>query len=469
VNAPPIQTPPAPQFDLPERQSPRNYVGWVVLTLMVLFIFVTQLTSYLGRDADHPDVRYFEQVTALKMAVKMKQGFGQSSPVAFETVARDLKADAEKDPIAARLYASALTEADKPVPGPVIERLRQSKEWRDHVFADIFSKKKLAPEDAAAFEKKLAGGGYISKLAIAQAYEKAGLKSKRDALLEDNTLFVYIGLGFGILVLGIVSIVLWIVYGVRRSQGHWQPLGFPLENISLADADRLAIRCAQIFGLFLVVPLGVRFFAEPLKQSLGESATGNVLSLISYAILVGGTLLLFRAPIMGKRFSLESIGIHGRNLGQNILWGFSVAVANIPIVLFAAFLGQFLFSWLPKAVHPASVELAQQTDWFTLVTLFIGASIGAPILEEIMFRGTLLPALARVTQRPIAAILLQGLIFAIIHPTGIPAWLALGSIGAMSGFATRQTGSLVPSIAMHAFHNFGTLLVGKAIASMLGF
>lgn len=468
MNAPPIITSEAPQFDLPERPTPRNYVGWVVLTLIVLFIFTNQLTSYLGRDKAEPSARYFEQVTNLKLGVKTKQ-FGNSSATFFDGIEKDLRVDAEKDAIAARIYAVTLGETHKPVPEKVLAQLRTSKEWRDKVFAEIFGKKTLTPEEAAAYEKKLAKGGYISKLAIAQAYEKAGMVETRDRLLKDNSLLIYGVLGASIVLLGAVAIILWIVYGVRRSQGDLQPRGFPLQHITLADADRLAIRCAQIFGLFLVVPLVVRLFADPVKSALNPSAAGNVLSLVTYVLLVLGTLGLFSLPVMGKRISLADIGIHGRNLGQNIAWGFSVAIANIPIVIAMAMLGQFLFSWLPKAVHPASVELAQQTDWFTLVTLFIGASIGAPILEEIMFRGTLLPALARVTRKPVFSILLQGLIFAIIHPTGIPAWLALGSIGAMSGFTTRQTGALVPSIVMHSVHNFGTLLVGKAIAMLLGF
>jgi membrane protease YdiL (CAAX protease family) len=52
----------------------------------------------------------------------------------------------------------------------------------------------------------------------------------------------------------------------------------------------------------------------------------------------------------------------------------------------------------------------------------------------------------------------SSLLFAMVHPTGVPAWPALAAIGAMAALLTFQTRSLVPSIVMHAVHN-GTLLL----------
>ena len=477
MNLPPEPPPRYPSFDLPVEQGPRNFTGWLVLSLILIYLVVSQLGSYLTRDEQKGDLRYLDSVTLLRKAVGLKQSttFGKElssqADALLKDVADGLKPDVEKDVVAARLYAAALSEQGKAVPPTALTKLRASKEKRDLVFADVFAAKKLTKVQAADVEQKLKGGGYISTLATAQAWEKAGAKDKRDALLPGSNTLILILAGAGMCGTFFLGIVLWIVYLVGRSQGHWKPVGMPLEHITLADADRLAIRCAQVFGLFLAVPLVVHYAIAPsFKGKLPDAMLSNIGSLILYGLLIGLTLLLFaRGFIGGKRISLASIGITTRNLGSNIAWGVSTAIANIPLVLGMAFLGNFLFSWLPKAEHPATVELQTQNDLFTTIALLLMASIGAPILEEIMFRGTMLPALARVLKRPVAAILIQGLVFAAIHPTGIPAWLALATVGAMSGFLTRQTGSLVPSIVMHAVHNFGTLLVAKAALSFFGF
>lgn len=54
---------------------------------------------------------------------------------------------------------------------------------------------------------------------------------------------------------------------------------------------------------------------------------------------------------------------------------------------------------------------------------------------------------------PAIGILATSLLFAAIHPTGIPAWLALATTGAFAAITVHQTGSLVPAIVLHGIHN----------------
>jgi len=251
------------------------------------------------------------------------------------------------------------------------------------------------------------------------------------------------------------GILLWVVYFSFRSQGKIPQIGFPLQRLTLPDADKLALRCAQLFVMFLAVPLAAGMLSKGIDKHVGN--------LVLYTLLLVGTFLIFKFPIGNRMFSLATIGITRENLGKNIGWGVATAVANLPLVLITALVGQWIFSGLPAPEHPTTVEIETGLGWFGTLVILFAASVGAPIMEEIMFRGTLLPALARVLGRPVVAILLQGFIFAAIHPTGVPAWLPLMAIGSMSGFVSRQTGSLVPSIVMHAVHNFGTLMVAQSI------
>ena len=172
-----------------------------------------------------------------------------------------------------------------------------------------------------------------------------------------------------------------------------------------------------------------------------------------------------KKPVQGRTFSLEKLGLHRENLGVNVLWGVGGAIANLPIIIGTALVSQKIFQNLPNAEHPVNTQIQNGIQPMMLISILFAAVIAAPILEEIMFRGAILPAMARGLMPVLAAILFQGFLFATIHPTGIPAWLPLAAVGAMSGFLSRQTGSLVPSMVMHGVHNLGTLILALTIAS----
>jgi membrane protease YdiL (CAAX protease family) len=96
----------------------------------------------------------------------------------------------------------------------------------------------------------------------------------------------------------------------------------------------------------------------------------------------------------------------------------------------------------------------------TAVLLAFGAiCVGAPLLEELFFRGVLLPTLAR--RLPVQpAMVVQALVFATLHLTyGIGAAtaaftiLVIGVAGYGLAFLRVKTHSLVPSIVAHATFN----------------
>lgn len=463
----------SPSFDLsiepssqpaPER---RNYVGWVLLLVIFSFLIGKELHEYLGRDEQQPASKYSNQAAQLKMAIEMRSTLSSLGPMgsqnaleAVHTVEKDLEKDAAKDEIAARIYAAARSEQGKDIPESVMGQLKSSEEPRDKLFAEVFAAKELTPERAVEIESELKGGGFISKLAVVQAYEKAGDSSRREALVSKGRGYAKIGVMLGAVLAGGIGFILLVLFPILKATGHLPRQGLPLERISLADADRLAIRTAQIIAIFLAVPLCL----EVVMATGGKRLDPHLSTLLTYLLLIFSVLYVFRMPINGRTFTLESIGISKRNLGRNVLWGVGTALANLPLVLIMALIGNWVFAGLPKPEHPITTEISTgAVGPFGIAVLLFAASVGAPIIEEIMFRGTLLPALARVWRAPVLAILAQGLIFAAIHPTGVAAWFALGTIGAMSGFLSRETGSLVPSIVMHAVHNFGTMMIATTL------
>jgi membrane protease YdiL (CAAX protease family) len=90
------------------------------------------------------------------------------------------------------------------------------------------------------------------------------------------------------------------------------------------------------------------------------------------------------------------------------------------------------------------------------VVVGFSTMIGAPIVEELFFRGLLQQALARFRM---GAVILQGLIFGVVHVTPGEGLGNVGIVGGLSAFgivlgvAVRRTGRLGTAIVGHALFN----------------
>ncbi|GAC1662754.1 MAG: hypothetical protein NVS9B15_26030 [Acidobacteriaceae bacterium] len=103
----------------------------------------------------------------------------------------------------------------------------------------------------------------------------------------------------------------------------------------------------------------------------------------------------------------------------------------------------------------------------TPVLAYLYFAIGAPIQEEVIFRGLLQSVLARsiastpkwVAASGIAASLAIAALFGLIHLEVGP-WTALAALvlGVLAGELRRRSGSLLPAIVCHAIFNLGGLL-----------
>lgn len=432
--------------------------------MLGLMIF-GELVQYLDRGKPGQVKSYTSQIQRLKTAYDLStMSFSKdildsnltNLNSTLENVAKEVEPESTKNLTAAGIYAAVLTEQKKPVPEAVIKELGTAK--RDVELREIYGSASLTKERAAAIEKKMAAKGFLGRLATKHAWEKAGEKGKIK-LADPNKGPLTIGVVFAATIATLLGGALLVGFVIARVAGYLPANGIPLERLSKVDADRLAIRAAQFVGLFLVVQIIGAIVSPilPIDRSL-------MTMLVTIGMIVC-FIQISKKPVLGRTFTLEMLGIRRENLGTHILWGVGGAIANLPIVIGTALLSQKIFQNLPNAEHPVNTQIQNGIQPMMLVSILFAAVIAAPILEEIMFRGAILPAMARGLMPIVAAILFQGLLFATIHPTGIPAWLPLAAVGAMSGFLSRQTGSLVPSIVMHGVHNLGTLILALTIAS----
>jgi membrane protease YdiL (CAAX protease family) len=97
-------------------------------------------------------------------------------------------------------------------------------------------------------------------------------------------------------------------------------------------------------------------------------------------------------------------------------------------------------------------------DGYPLWLLFVSMVVLPPLFEEVAFRGVLLAKLQRL-MGPTQAIWVTAVLFGVIHFSVLSMVVLQVPLGAVAGYLTRRTGSLLPAIWLHAAHNLGVLLI----------
>jgi len=106
-----------------------------------------------------------------------------------------------------------------------------------------------------------------------------------------------------------------------------------------------------------------------------------------------------------------------------------------------------------------------ELSWWARAAGVVLVLVGAPLVEELMFRGVLYTGLAR-RWRPARAARATTLAFVALHVPQLggywPGWLFIGLVGALALRARVATGSLLPAIALHIAYNLGLVLAAAA-------
>ena len=112
---------------------------------------------------------------------------------------------------------------------------------------------------------------------------------------------------------------------------------------------------------------------------------------------------------------------------------------------------QSLSSPSSSSVKIVGVTPVSVSGW--IVVAFVTV-VGAPIIEELFFRGLIQGAFTRRTG-PVPAIFITALIFAVIHVTdeGVFAPIILFPLAVMLGYLKHRTGRLAAGMVAHATFN----------------
>lgn len=141
--------------------------------------------------------------------------------------------------------------------------------------------------------------------------------------------------------------------------------------------------------------------------------------------------------------------------GNWALWGFGGYLVALPLVIVVSLINQQLWQGQGGS-NPILPLVLQGRDSLALTIFFVTASIAAPVFEEIIFRGFLLPSLTRYV--PVwSAIALSSLLFAVAH-LSLSEVLPLATLGTVLGIVYTRSRNLFAPMLLHSLWNGGTLL-----------
>jgi uncharacterized protein len=207
----------------------------------------------------------------------------------------------------------------------------------------------------------------------------------------------------------------------------------------------------KIVGEFLVPVL---FLILPIPRPISNVRIQAVFILISYLLVASGALGVLYLSIK-RYFPLPPDWFKFRLADKWFLWGLGGYCVALPIVIVVSLINQQL--WQGQGGSNPLLQLALESqDSFALGIFFFTAAIAAPLFEEALFRGFILPSLTRYL--PVwASILASAFLFAVAH-LSFSEILPLFALGTVLGIVYTRSRNLLAPMLLHSLWNSGTLL-----------
>jgi membrane protease YdiL (CAAX protease family) len=243
-------------------------------------------------------------------------------------------------------------------------------------------------------------------------------------------------LAMGALVCGIALAILAIMLmRQRRIVAAYRPV-----------ATWVGGRFVEAFALYLAGMVLLSLALARLFPRAGLSATFLLFALLPVA------MVYLRVRGVGWGEMMRGLGWHrGRGVWREIGAGLYGYVAGLPLLAVGLGITLILMKVTGNtATHPIVNEPVDRAG--EVLQLVLLACVGAPIVEETMFRGALLGHLRTRLGWWISAPIVS-LLFAAIHPQG---WVAIPTLGAIAMLlaALREVrGSIIASMTAHALSN----------------
>jgi membrane protease YdiL (CAAX protease family) len=230
----------------------------------------------------------------------------------------------------------------------------------------------------------------------------------------------------------------------------------PTTEVESVDEPRSEIRLLDV---------GAVFFFSMVTSAVGFAIGTAIGGSGSYAETCAGLIGLWLGLIPGTMVicKIRETGSLVRDLGLRFkfpsdLTGVAVGIACqfvlLPLIYVVVQL--FVSRDLTKDLEAPAKDLTNNAHGIGFYFLAVLLIVGAPVVEEIYYRGMLLRSLKRYVP-PVPAILTTGIVFGIVHFD----WVTLpglAAFGVVLAWLSHRSGRLGPNILAHAAFNMVTVI-----------
>jgi membrane protease YdiL (CAAX protease family) len=321
---------------------------------------------------------------------------------------------------------------------------------------------RLLPDAEQRLQKNLEG--WFRYKALSRLYQ---LQQRPDALNElraaeqktaQQTLVKLALVGTAPLLGGIIGLILLILLVARWLSQRKQAAPSEVNYAWEVPWDGEVIWQVLIVGFFFIGQIVLPLLLSGLGISSSLSALGSraraVYTLTYYLLMAGSGLLVLYLSI--RRFRpLPDDWFRLTGKRNWFLWGVGGYFAALPLMLGISLLNQQIWQGQGGS-NPLLQIVLEEGDGLALAIFFFTAAVAAPVFEELLFRGFLLPSLTRYV--PVwGAIVLSSLIFAIAH-LSLSEVLPLAVLGSVLGFVYTRSRGLLSSMLLHSLWNSITMI-----------
>ncbi|MBD2099925.1 type II CAAX prenyl endopeptidase Rce1 family protein [Leptolyngbya sp. FACHB-261] len=326
----------------------------------------------------------------------------------------------------------------------------------------------LLPDGEVLIQQTLSG--WYANQALARLYE---LQQRRDALTQLQTKqqvaatqsLLRLAIVGGLPALGSL-LGLGLIVGLLV-----QRLVAPKRSILLPSDAQMAWSVPwqgetvwEVMVLWFAAFLGLGQLVVPLVllawQQMGLLANPldfrgqAIYVLLSYGamVLAGVTILV---TVLRRFAPLPQDWFRFHFNGSGFLWGIGGYLSALPLVIIVSLLNAKLLQGRGGG-NPLLTVILDSQDTVAKAILLSVVAIAAPVFEELLFRGFLLPSLTRYL--PVGwALLFSSILFAIAH-LNLSDVLPLTVLGCVLGFIYLRSRNLMAPMLLHSCWNSGSFL-----------
>ncbi|MCP4834489.1 MAG: CPBP family intramembrane metalloprotease [Phycisphaera sp.] len=252
----------------------------------------------------------------------------------------------------------------------------------------------------------------------------------------------------------------------------WRALN--VDGVALPTPWRLSAPAGVglFVGSFLFGGIGASLAKAALSPDVDPLLGG---ALLNWGSVLGMAVAGVAAAILWKGAPRVEGGGPLVDLRSSMIMALIAAILVIPLVQASSSLGQFLQILLSGTTpsplgHETLRLMASSTDNAVAWWLVAGAAVlGAPVVEEIIYRGFLQQSARKVGVGPIWASIMIGGFFALMHLPALPVDSRMAGLSGLLVFGTglgllrERTGRLDACILVHAVFNAFNLILATAI------